>query len=482
MTKDEATPKYTTGERNCPLCEDPLPAYQTWQGARYRFCGSPECGAKVKCFQHGRYIGRNEHQCEGGDCSNFVPEGHYSKKPVYLCCSAECWYRRNQRGSHRMKCGCGCGREFFRLSKRNNTNGLVFFSPRHQGDYVRNKNLTNSCGAFREIIDEYLGGYASRHYRTVDPIGTALAPFCLFLNEQRISSLEEVRPKTVTQFLVWAQEAGHRSAVEKTSIISKFFQWMIAEGRRKSANPVVPLIHSQRKKHRLPRPLEAEELDFTWQLLRERGNARLRFATAVGEEAGLRIGEICRLRISDVALTRQRIFVRLPNKTNCERWALFSDKTKRYHIEWMAERDPGCSHDYLLHNSLGHPMTVGSLTAEFNRTLCKLARGRACNETGFDKWSTHRLRHTMASKLVSAGADVATVMAAGGWKSYDAMAGYARVDPNVARRGYDEAMRFAQVQKESAARKKVLSPSDLLERRRIGLPQQQPSEVYKRCV
>ena len=88
----------------------------------------------------------------------------------------------------------------------------------------------------------------------------------------------------------------------------------------------------------------------------------------------------------------------------------------------------------------------------------------------------------MASKLASAGADAATVMAAGGWKNGNVMSGYARVDPNVARRGYDEAMRYAQVQKESAARKKVLSPSDLLERRRISLPQQQPSEVYKRCV
>jgi site-specific recombinase XerD len=342
--------------------------------------------------------------------------------------------------------------------------------------------LTESCGTFKGIADDYLGGFAALHYRDPSHVRTTLSTFLLFLNEQRIRSLETVSPQIVTQFLTWARTSGHRGAVETISIISKFFQWMIAEGRRKAANPVVPLIHSQRKKHRLPRPLEAEELDFAWQLLGERGNARLRFAAAVGEEAGLRIGEICRLRTPDIDPKRQRVFVGLPNKTNCERWAFFSERTKRYYIEWMAERNPACGHDYVLHNTLGDPSTALSLAAEFKRTLCKVAIGKRVNEAGFDKWSTHRLRHTMASRLVSAGADVATVMAAGGWKSYDAMAGYARVDPNVARRGYDEAMRYAQVQKESAARKKVLSPSDLLERRRVSLPQQQPSEVYKRCV
>jgi site-specific recombinase XerD len=161
----------------------------------------------------------------------------------------------------------------------------------------------------------------------------------------------------------------------------------------------------------------------------------------------------------------------LPNKTNCERWAFFSERTKRYYIEWMAERNPACGHDHVLHNTLGSKLQTQSLRTEFNRTLCKTYQGKRVNETGFDEWSTHRLRHSMASKLASAGADAATVMAAGGWRNCNVMSGYARVDANAVRRGYDEAMRVARDQKQFAPCKKLLSPADLLARRQMNSSQ-----------
>jgi integrase/recombinase XerC len=191
---------------------------------------------------------------------------------------------------------------------------------------------------------------------------------------------------------------------------------------------------------------------------------------------------ICRLRVTDVDVVRQRIFVGLPNKANRERWALFSDKTKRYFIEWMTERSPTRGHDYLLHNTLGNPLQISTLTNEFNRTLCKTYEGKTVNETGFDKWSTHRLRHTMASNLVSAGADAATVMAAGGWNSYEAMANYARVDVEVARRGYDEAMRRAKETRHYSPSRKSLTPSELLQRRQVQQVQPQLIKKSERCV
>src|SRR6185312_11203924 len=101
-------------------------------------------------------------------------------------------------------------------------------------------------------------------------------------------------------------------------------------------------------------------------------DARVRFAAAVAEEAGLRIGEIANLRIADVDAVQQRIFVRLPNKTNKERWAYFSEETKRYFVELMAERDPFSNHDHVLQNAVSNPMTADTLRALFKRTLCKV--------------------------------------------------------------------------------------------------------------
>jgi integrase/recombinase XerC len=203
-----------------------------------------------------------------------------------------------------------------------------------------------------------------------------------------------------------------------------------------------------------------------WQILHERGNSRLRLAAAIALESGLRIGELCRLRLLDINLKKQSLFVGLPNKGNRERIAFFSDLTNQFYQDWLKERDPECDHNYLLHNTRRNPCTVPSLIHEFCRVLCKDHKGKRIHETGFDKWSTHKLRHTMASNMVSAGADAATIMASGGWKSYQAMCGYARVDIDVARRGYDEATKRARNQAKVAPGKKTLSLSEFLDRKK----------------
>jgi integrase/recombinase XerC len=482
VTKNQMMPKYEAGERACPICSEPLPAHQTWGGAKYRICGKPECIAVLRAKKGGRYIAANERKCDGEDCDNFVPEGWYRTHPTYLSCSAECWYRRFLKGNLLRKCACGCGKDVLRGCKKANVTRRVFFSQLHQVEYCKNKYLAETCGAFRDIFDEYANGFARLHYRNPNYVRSTVCPLFLFLTERGIASIEDVTSKTITEFLVWAARSGHRNVLHDISAVSTFFKWAVAEGRRKAANPVIGLMHRAPKKHYVPRPYETNDLDLMWRLLHERGNSRLRLAAAIALESGLRIGEICRLRLTHVDVVRQRLFVALPNKTNCERWAFFGDKTKRLFMEWMTERNPSCGHDHLFHNKLSEPWTVRALGREFGQTLCKIYDGEAINEVGFDKWSTHRLRHTMASNLVSAGADAATVMAAGGWKSFEPMTGYARVDHEVARRGYDEAMRRAQEKKHHAPSRRSLTFSELLQRKQVHPVQDQLIKESERCV
>jgi site-specific recombinase XerD len=101
----------------------------------------------------------------------------------------------------------------------------------------------------------------------------------------------------------------------------------------------------------------------------------------------------------------------------------------------------------------------------FKKALCKNHLGRIVNAIGFEKWSTHRLRHTMATKLFRGGADIHTVMAAGGWTSAEAMGMYVLVDVDTARRGYDEAHRRLAEAKHFFPSKTVLSPAEFLARR-----------------
>ncbi len=59
---------------------------------------------------------------------------------------------------------------------------------------------------------------------------------------------------------------------------------------------------------------------------------------------------------------------------------------------------------------------------------------------GLERFSYHRMRHTAASNLSNAGADVSTIMAVGGWKSFDSMQTYVRLQKGTVRRDFDRAM------------------------------------------
>lgn len=456
MTYADRLRHYDAGQKKCLVCKEPLPAHDTWPGFHLQYCGDQECAAEIQRLRPtARFIGPNTHKCEGPGCSNFVPAGFYHPLAGYLTCSGECWIRRRTKGNRLLKCGCGCGQEFLGRAERKPIDGKYFLSPRHYGDYLHKKYVEEMGGPFAELFEEYLEGFAKLHYSEQQTARRAIGPFFMFLQEEGITSIQQVTKKTITKYMAWARKAGRDQLNAVVSYISTFFQWAISEGRYEGGNPVVSLIHRVRVPKRKPRPLEDDELELTWQILKERGNARLRLAAAIAEEAGLRIGEICRLRLSDIDPKRRRLFVRTPNKTMEERWAFFSEKTLKYYEEWMQERDACCGHDFLLHNTRGNPCLVSALGPEFRRTLCKEFRGKKIHETGFDHWSTHRFRHTMATHLADGGADARVVMASGGWKTFEAMGGYTRVNPDVARRGYDEAMKRSREKKATRQRKPI---------------------------
>src|SRR6202044_1224569 len=102
-------------------------------------------------------------------------------------------------------------------------------------------------------------------------------------------------PKTITEFISWSDEVEYKNAAHNISVLSGFFKWANRHGYRSSASPVVPKFHGKKRPHYLPRPYTAEEMDFIWRLARERGSSRVRAMLAIGEEAGIRLGEICRL-------------------------------------------------------------------------------------------------------------------------------------------------------------------------------------------
>jgi integrase len=80
------------------------------------------------------------------------------------------------------------------------------------------------------------------------------------------------------------------------------------------STPVIARIHAQANAPTEPRPFSKEEETLLWNLLIEHGDLVLLTAFAIGMECGLRVGEVCNIRLSDIDFQRERIFVRLPTK------------------------------------------------------------------------------------------------------------------------------------------------------------------------
>jgi integrase/recombinase XerC len=359
-------------------------------------------------------------------------------------------------------CHCGCGTIFERPKGQVRAGPRHYFSQKHRGAHRTRVYLEEMCGSFLSVVTEYLEFSSIQKYKDIAGRRCAVCPFMLFLNERGITDLERVTPKTVTQFLSWAEDLGCESAKSDVSVLVGFFKWAIQFGYRKSPCPVIPSFHRRKQPSHLPRPYSADEMAFIWETAIARGNSRTRAIVAIGEESGLRIAEICRLRSEDVDMRGRRLFVRLPNKGDCERWAPFHDKTSHYIAEWLLDRQSDCGHTNLFHNSLNATLLPGTAHREMCVTFCKMYGGKVLHLDGLEQWSTHRLRHTMASNLCLGGADVPTIMAAGGWKSTSSMLIYTKVDQALARRGYDDAMHLADERAASPSTTTILSLDEFL--------------------
>jgi integrase/recombinase XerC len=372
------------------------------------------------------------------------------------------------------ECKCGCRREV-------KVKGRVYFSSKCLGRYLRTQSDAG-LGRYQAVFAKYMNEFASGHYRNVDGARHYLCHFFRYLNENEVASLDAVTTSTITDYLGHIKRTVPRPGNNYISSVRRFFNWMLITGQRKDANPVVNRFHYPPKVHRLPRPFTKDELDTTWRLLNERGDLRLRLAVAIGEEVGLRIGEVCNLRMCDVNVEEQSLFVRLPNKTNRERSAFFSVKTKGFLMEWLAERNPDCGHDFLLYNGIEGPYAASVLRNALRMVLCKSVKRKRVNDTGFDEWSFHRLRHTMASKLIAGGATAIVTMGQGGWASHNSMAGYVSVDAAMVSREYYEVQRRLSEQKQIAPRTRSLTPAELLRRHGVETDTGVFQITKERCV
>jgi integrase len=304
--------------------------------------------------------------------------------------------------------------------------------------------IMGPTGAFRPLIDEYMNTGAANFYSPggLSNVRVSLSKFFRFaVQVEKITTLEDIGPTVITRFIAFERARGLTSR-NFVGHLATFFRWLIAEERYQRASPVVARIHSQRNAPAQPRPYNDKDLQTVWDCIEQGGKLELMLAVAIGAECGLRVGEVSNIRISDIDMAAQTIHVRLPTKNMRERTVPFHSKVKEHLVRWLAERDPRCTNDHLLHNNALNRFTGSQLDAWFKKLLSK-------EPDPAGSFNFHRLRHTWATRLMNNGMELAVLKELGGWESWNSMQRYIRVLESTVRSQYEASYSKLQEKQES---------------------------------
>jgi integrase len=291
------------------------------------------------------------------------------------------------------------------------------------------------------MIEEYLKLTNNYGERTLPAVKATLIQFFGFVCSEGIDRLEDIDRGVVTRFMAWERERGLTRGNYITRV-KALFDWLDFEGRTTMRNPVMPRHHYEKNSPDQPRPYSDEDLASIWNLVEEGESVMLKLAFVIGKECGLRIGEVCNIRVSDVNREKQTIHVRLPTKNMRTRDVRYHDDVAKYLDLWLSAPRPLCGEDHLLCGEFGAVLNTNTLIAKFKKLLGE-------ESSPADTFKFHRLRHTWATRLMNNGMELAVLKELGGWVSWNSMQRYIRVLPETVQRQYQEAYAKIQLKQES---------------------------------
>jgi site-specific recombinase XerD len=260
---------------------------------------------------------------------------------------------------------------------------------------------------FREAADEFLcfckvERQLSGH--TVQAYTADLADFRKWLAAD--ISLAEISSTTLKKYLadlVTERKLAVATVRRRFACLRTMFRRLA--DREESVDPFTAWRLQLPRRKRLPRALSRPEVS---SLLRSqtKANPQQRFerdatlATAIRLMVltGMRVGELCKLRIRDLAPDASSI--RVHGKGSRERVAYISDEILRRELLMVIQklRPEGQTHDALFMNRFGLPIRPQSIRSKLRRYAAKVGVSR--------RVTPHMLRHTAATLLIETGVDI----------------------------------------------------------------------------
>lgn len=250
---------------------------------------------------------------------------------------------------------------------------------------------------------------------TVKAYTADIEGFYEFLRHRGVT-LRDASSSDISDYIISVSDyLSKRSQARLLSSLNSFFDYLVSEGERKD-NPSSAVDSPKLGKY-LPVVLSVEEVRA---ILNAAPNERDRAILEVLYGCGLRVSEVCSLKISEVYL--KDMFVKVMGKGSKERLVPMAPSTASVIMDYLSvrpESDAGCE-DVLFLNRFGRAL---SRVAVF-----KMVKSVAL-VAGVDKnLSPHTFRHSFATHLIENGADLRVVQEMLGHESILTTEIYTHVD------------------------------------------------------
>jgi len=206
-----------------------------------------------------------------------------------------------------------------------------------------------------------------------------------------------------------------------------FFDYLINEEARSMANPVTRI--SLRLPKPLPRHLQDGQVTRLFAVIRDQ---RDRALFMVMLRCGLRVQEVADLTVDAIDFGRRQIFVS-NGKGAKDRIVYVSEDARSALLAYLGRRSSKAEGLFLVQKGpmKGKPLSVRGIQKRIEYYARKSGLGVSC----------HQLRHTMATQLLNADADLATIQDLLGHGQITTTQRYCRVANLKVQRDYYKAMR-----------------------------------------
>jgi site-specific recombinase XerD len=210
-----------------------------------------------------------------------------------------------------------------------------------------------------------------------------------------------VTPSDILDYKAHLRTVQRRQAAtvnRRLAALRKFFLWAQATGR--IAELPTATVKGVPAAPRAPKSLAKREVDRLLREAEKAGNKRNLAILLLLRHTGLRVGELCSLRLSDIRTSERKgsVLVR-SGKGDKDRVVPLNHDVREALEAYMKVR-PAAADDHLFIGQRGEPLQTDGVQL----MVRKLAR-----RAGLEKVTPHVLRHSFAKHVLDAGEDLATV-------------------------------------------------------------------------